>query len=85
LQFICTCCKYQRPHLYRQISGIYREPLQHETRSVADEKQREAQGEHPVVYHMPFRNTPFQELGASYGAWLTENLSIMVEVWSDGA
>jgi hypothetical protein len=41
-------------------------------------------GEHPVIYHMPFRRTPFHELAPHYGAWLTENLQAMVEAWEDG-
>ncbi len=31
-------------------------------------------GEHPVVYHMPFRNTPFNELAPNHTAWLHECL-----------
>lgn len=42
-------------------------------------------GEHPVVYHMPFRKTPFNELASSYGAWLIEDLRARVEAWSDQA
>ena len=44
-----------------------------------------ADGEHPVVYHMPFRKTPFNEMAPSYGVWLTEDLRAMVEAWTDGA
>jgi len=40
-------------------------------------------GEHPVVYHMPFRETPFHECGRDYQTWLVENLEAMIEVWSD--
>ncbi len=40
-------------------------------------------GEHPVIYHMPFRKTPFNELGASYEAWLIEDLRAMVEAWEE--
>lgn len=39
-------------------------------------------GEHPVIYHMPFRPTPFHELAPSYAAWLTEDLKAMVEAWA---
>jgi hypothetical protein len=44
-----------------------------------------AGGEHPVVYHMPFRKTPFNEMAPSYVAWLTEDLKAMVEAWSEDA
>jgi antitoxin YobK len=40
-------------------------------------------GECPVIYHMPFRETPFNELGASYGDWLKRNLEGYIEAWSD--
>jgi hypothetical protein len=36
--------------------------------------------EHPVVYHMPFRNTPFNELAPNYAAWLRECLLGWLEV-----
>jgi hypothetical protein len=36
-------------------------------------------GEHPVVYHMPFRNTPFNELAPNYAAWLRERLGAMID------
>jgi len=42
-------------------------------------------GENPVVYHMPFRSTPFHELGSNYRLWLIEDLQAMVEAWGDGA
>jgi hypothetical protein len=42
-------------------------------------------GEHPVVYHMPFRRTPFQEMAANYQAWLTDDLRAMVEAWTEDA
>ncbi|MFP5370313.1 MAG: SMI1/KNR4 family protein [Actinomycetes bacterium] len=42
-------------------------------------------GEHPVIYHMPFRVTPFHELNPSYGAWLTEDLQAMVDAWAEDA
>jgi antitoxin YobK len=42
-------------------------------------------GEHPVVYHMPFRVSPFAELAPSYGAWLTEDLQAMVEARAEDA
>ena len=42
-------------------------------------------GEHPVIYHRPFRETPFNELGSSYKAWLVEDLQAMIEAWDDGA
>ena len=42
-------------------------------------------GEHPVIYHMPFRTTPFHELGVTYEAWLGGDLEAMVEAWDDGA
>jgi hypothetical protein len=42
-------------------------------------------GEHPVIYHMPFRKTPFNEMNSSYMAWLIEDLQAMVEAWDDGA
>jgi hypothetical protein len=38
-------------------------------------------GEHPVVYHMPFRETPFHEVAESYRAWLGEDLESMIEAW----
>jgi hypothetical protein len=38
-----------------------------------------ADGERPVVYHFPFRRTPFHELGPNYGAWLIGRLSAMAE------
>jgi hypothetical protein len=41
--------------------------------------------EHPVIYHMPFRNTPFNEMAPSYAAWLTEDLRAMVEAWAEDA
>jgi hypothetical protein len=41
-------------------------------------------GEHPVVYHMPFRETPFNELAGSYGEWLKETLKAYVDAWSNG-
>jgi hypothetical protein len=44
-----------------------------------------ADGEHPVVYHMPFRNTPFNEMGCSYQAWLTVDLQGMVDAWAEDA
>lgn len=40
-------------------------------------------GEHPVIYHMPFRRTPFNELGPSYGAYLAAALRAMVEAWAE--
>ena len=49
-----------------------------------DFSRTDADGEHPVIYHMPFRETPFHELDPSYGAWLTEDLQAMVEAWDDG-
>jgi hypothetical protein len=42
-------------------------------------------GEHPVIYHMPFRETPFNELAPSYVGWLTEDLHAMVEAWAEDA
>lgn len=42
-----------------------------------------ADGECPVIYHMPFRTTPFNELGDSYGEWLKRSLESMIEEWSD--
>ncbi len=39
--------------------------------------------EHPMVYHMPFRNTPFNELGVNYEVWLTEDLQAMVAAWAE--
>jgi len=42
-----------------------------------------ADGEHPVVYHFPFKKTPFHTYNPSYGEWLKENLEAMIEVWSD--
>jgi hypothetical protein len=42
-------------------------------------------GEHPVVYHMPFRETPFHEMAPSHGAWLAEDLRAMVEAWAPDA
>lgn len=42
-------------------------------------------GEHPVVYHMPFRKTPFNEMGRSYEAWLVEDLRAMVDAWAEDA
>ena len=27
-------------------------------------------GEHPVIYHMPYWSTPFHELSPSFGAWI---------------
>src|SRR5262245_41560885 len=42
-------------------------------------------GEHPVIYHMPFRETPFDEMAPSYGTWLTEDLRAMVEAWAEDA
>ena len=39
--------------------------------------------EHPVVYHMPFRKTPFAESAPSYAAWLLDDLRAMVEAWSE--
>jgi hypothetical protein len=44
-----------------------------------------ADGEHPVVYHMPFRNTPFNEMGCSYQAWLIADLQGMVDAWAEDA
>ena len=41
--------------------------------------------EHPVVYHMPFRETPFNEMAPSYGAWLIEDLRGMVDAWAEDA
>lgn len=42
-----------------------------------------ADGEHPVIYHMPFRETPFNELTASYGEWLRRSLEGYIEAWFD--
>jgi hypothetical protein len=42
-------------------------------------------GEHPVVYHMPFRTTPFQEMGRSFVAWLVGDLQAMVAAWAEDA
>ena len=42
-----------------------------------------SEGEHPVVYHMPFRETPFHECAPSYVAWLRESLEVMIEAWLD--
>jgi hypothetical protein len=41
-------------------------------------------GEHPVVYHMPFRETPFNEMAPSYVAWLIEDLQAMINAWAEG-
>lgn len=41
-------------------------------------------GEHPVIYHMPFRTTPFNELSANYSTYLIGSLRAMVEAWDDG-
>lgn len=40
-------------------------------------------GECPVVYHMPHRETPFAKLGGTYAAWLADDLGAMVEAWED--
>ncbi|MBP3957863.1 SMI1/KNR4 family protein [Gemmata sp. G18] len=40
-------------------------------------------GEHPVVYHMPFRETPFNEMAPSYVAWLIEDLQAMIDAWTE--
>jgi len=40
-------------------------------------------GEHPVIYHMPFRKTPFNELNPSYATWLTEDLKAMIAAWEE--
>lgn len=40
-------------------------------------------GEHPVIYHMPFRETPFDECAPNYFAWLRESLECMIEAWLD--
>lgn len=40
-------------------------------------------GEHPVIYHMPHRTTPFHEMATSYRAWLVEKLQSMIEAWSE--
>lgn len=50
-----------------------------------DFSRADAADEHPVVYHMPFRATPFHELADSYEAWLVERLTSMVEVWEEDA
>jgi hypothetical protein len=42
-------------------------------------------GEHPVIYHMPFRETPFHELNPNYEAWLVEDLQAMVDAWAEDA
>ncbi|WP_439625326.1 SMI1/KNR4 family protein [Gemmata sp.] len=42
-------------------------------------------GEHPVIYHMPFRKTPFNEMATSYGAWLLDDLRAMVDAWAEDA
>ena len=48
-----------------------------------DFSQTTPNGEHPVIYHMPFRKTPFHKMASSYGAWLIEDLQAMVEAWDD--
>lgn len=40
-------------------------------------------GEHPVIYHMPFRDTPFHRLARSFRDWLIEDLQAMIEAWKD--
>ena len=42
-----------------------------------------ADGECPVIYHIPFRTTPFNELGESYGEWLRRSLEGYIEACSD--
>jgi hypothetical protein len=44
-----------------------------------------ADGEHPVVYHMPFRRTPFNEMGTSYKEWLTKDLQAIIAVRAEDA
>jgi lipopolysaccharide biosynthesis glycosyltransferase len=40
-------------------------------------------GERPVVYHFPFKKTPFHDYRQNYGEWSAESLRAMVEAWSD--
>ncbi len=40
-------------------------------------------GEHPVIYHMPFRKTPFNELAPNYETWLIEDLRGMYSAWAE--
>lgn len=46
-----------------------------------DFSRKSADGEHPVVFQMPFR--PSSDLSDSYGKWLGENLNAMVKAWED--
>jgi hypothetical protein len=47
-----------------------------------DFSRRGPDGEHPVVYHMPFRSS-VDNVAPNFGAWFTESLRCMLEAWDD--